>query len=92
MHLFFPLDDFEHCTDDVFDTVLWCFVFRRNTPENSEVEIEKLLDDVLFYFPLLKKTRGKKVFELRINVDWDKGRAVEWLLHSMDVDPYNPQV
>lgn len=66
-------------------------VHYRNTPENSEAEVEKLLDNVLYCFPALKKTRGKKVFELRINVDWNKGRAVEWLLQSMNVDPYNPE-
>ncbi len=29
---------------------------------------------------LVKVTTGKKVIELRPQIDWDKGRAVEWIL------------
>lgn len=28
----------------------------------------------------IRMTQGKKVLEIRPNVDWDKGRAVEWLI------------
>lgn len=33
-----------------------------------------------------RKTGGKKVFELRPDVDWDKGRALLWLLHRLGLD------
>ncbi|MGV9713358.1 trehalose-phosphatase [Gordonia sp. NPDC003424] len=33
----------------------------------------------------LRVTNGRKVIELRPDVDWDKGRALSWLLHRMDV-------
>ena len=36
--------------------------------------------------PLLRKTGGKKVFELRPNIDWDKGKAVLWLLEALDLE------
>ena len=32
----------------------------------------------------MRKTRGKKIFELRPNMDWDKGKAVLWLLGALD--------
>lgn len=32
------------------------------------------------------------VFELRINLVWDKGRAVMWLLRAKNVDPSDPNV
>ena len=28
----------------------------------------------------LRKSRGRKVFEIQPRADWDKGRAVKWLL------------
>ena len=34
----------------------------------------------------LRKTGGKKVFELRPDVDWDKGKALLWLLARLRLD------
>lgn len=33
----------------------------------------------------LKRTSGKKVFELRPDIDWDKGKAVLWLLEALEL-------
>ncbi len=38
--------------------------------------VEKTLKD----YPALRKTEGKKVFEIRPRIDWHKGKAVEWIL------------
>jgi len=35
----------------------------------------------------LQARHGKKVVELLPDIDWDKGRAVGWLLEALDVDP-----
>ena len=34
----------------------------------------------------LRRTGGKLIFELRPNLPWDKGRAVEWLLRALALD------
>lgn len=34
----------------------------------------------------LRKTGGKKIFELRPAVEWDKGRALRWLLDALGLD------
>ena len=36
--------------------------------------------------PSLRISGGKKVWELRPDVDWDKGKAVLWLLEALDLD------
>jgi trehalose 6-phosphate phosphatase len=36
--------------------------------------------------PGLRKTGGKKVFEIRPDVEWDKGRALLWLLNRLGLD------
>lgn len=65
--------------------------FRQAAPE-TETEVRKLVDDVARAHPALKASGGKKIFELRPKVDWDKGRAVLWLLEVLDLslDRYLP--
>lgn len=38
-------------------------------------------------YPSLRRTEGKKVFELRPRIDWDKGKAVNWILEKLSYDP-----
>ncbi|MGK7312875.1 MAG: trehalose-phosphatase [Candidatus Longimicrobiales bacterium M2_2A_002] len=49
-------------------------------------EVERVVDEALDSRPELRKTGGKKVFELRPVMEWDKGRAVRWLLGALDLD------
>lgn len=39
---------------------------------------------------LANVTRGKKVFELRPPVAWDKGKAVQWLIKNLKLKAYHP--
>ena len=48
--------------------------------------VEAVVDQVLRAHPDLTKTRGKMVFELRPRLDWDKGKAVLWLLDTLGLD------
>jgi trehalose-phosphatase len=41
------------------------------------------VDEVLASFPDLRKALGKKVFELRPDLDWDKGKALLWFLETL---------
>lgn len=56
--------------------------YRRCSP-GIVPELERKLDDILHRFPQLQKTYGKCVFEIRPKFDWDKGKAVEWLLSAL---------
>ncbi|MFH1386171.1 MAG: trehalose-phosphatase [bacterium] len=38
----------------------------------------------------IKITKGKKVFEIRSPFDWDKGKAVEWLIAKLKMENYLP--
>jgi trehalose 6-phosphate phosphatase len=52
--------------------------------------IEAAVDSVLAEHPELRKALGKKLFELRPAldwVDWDKGKALLWLLEALRLDP-----
>jgi trehalose 6-phosphate phosphatase len=52
--------------------------YRRAEREGAEDRVRAAIDACRR--PGLRVTEGKKVFEVRPDVDWDKGRAVEFLL------------
>ena len=48
--------------------------------------VEGAVAEVAAAHPTLRREAGKKVFELRPDLDWDKGAAVAWILREMGVD------
>ena len=61
-------------------------VHYRQVAENGVSAVEGAVDRVLADAPDLRKTYGKKVFELRPRLDWDKGKAVLWVLKALELD------
>ena len=49
-------------------------------------QVLEVVDQVLHDMPMLRRTEGKMVYELRPSADWDKGKAVEWLLEQIRKD------
>jgi len=60
--------------------------FRMVKTEKEVNRVEAAVDGVLALYPQLRKTTGKKVFELRPDINWDKGQAVLWLLHALSLE------
>lgn len=59
--------------------------FRLADP--AEVpRIERAVDAAVAAHPGLRKAHGKMLFELRPDLDWDKGRALLWLLGALGLD------
>jgi len=61
-------------------------VHYRQVAVEDVPAVEAAVDDVLKDMPDLRKTFGKKVFELRPRLDWDKGKAMLWLLRTLGLD------
>ncbi|VAH50664.1 unnamed protein product [Triticum turgidum subsp. durum] len=61
-------------------------VHYRNVDKQDWDSVAQLVNDVLKSFPRLKLTTGRKVLEVRPVIDWDKGKAVEFLLQSLRLD------
>ncbi|HKV08044.1 MAG TPA: trehalose-phosphatase, partial [Thermoanaerobaculia bacterium] len=59
--------------------------FRLAAPDDLP-RIESAVDAVQRELPELRKVPGKKVFELRPDLDWDKGHALLWLLGALHAD------
>jgi trehalose 6-phosphate phosphatase len=59
--------------------------FRLADP--AEVpRIERAVDEAIEAHPGLRKAHGKMLFELRPDLDWDKGHALLWLLDALGLD------
>ncbi|CAM0944631.1 unnamed protein product [Alopecurus aequalis] len=58
-------------------------VHYRNVDEKDWKRVARLVNEVLEGFPRLKVTNGRMVLEIRPVIDWDKGKAVEFLLQSL---------
>jgi len=59
----------------------------RLVSESDFPKVEKAVQDILKEYPNLRKTDGKKVFELRPKIDWHKGKAVNWILNVLKYHP-----
>jgi trehalose-phosphatase len=55
----------------------------RLAREEDLSRIEEAVDAVASELPDLRKVPGKKIFELRPALDWDKGHALLWLLETL---------
>lgn len=60
-------------------------VHFRGVKEDQASRVEEVVDQTVKRYPQLLKTYGKKIYELRPDIEWDKGRAVCWLLDALDL-------
>jgi trehalose-phosphatase len=61
-------------------------VHFREAEAGAESIIERLVRDIGDADEHLVVTTGKKIFELRPAVEWDKGRALDWLIQRLEID------
>ncbi|KAL3499531.1 hypothetical protein ACH5RR_038624 [Cinchona calisaya] len=99
VNLFQPASEFLPMIDEVFRTLVentkditgakvenhkFCTsVHYRNVDEKIWPVIAQRVHDILNNYPRLRLTHGRKVLEVRPVIDWDKGKAVEFLLESL---------
>lgn len=62
-------------------------VHYRNVDEKDVPFVKDTVFEELDRYEGLKKGLGKKIIELKPNLDWHKGRALEWLLENLDWNP-----
>jgi trehalose 6-phosphate phosphatase len=58
----------------------------RNVDEKDVERVERIVNEVAARQRELRKIENKKVYELQPDVDWNKGRALIWLLESLGLD------
>ena len=62
-------------------------VHVRRVREELVPDVEAAVAGVAAADPRLRRTGGKKVFEIRPAVAWDKGKALLWLLDVLELGP-----
>ncbi|XP_074379506.1 trehalose-phosphate phosphatase A-like [Apium graveolens] len=99
VNLFQPASEFLPMIDEVFRSLVditkeiegatvennkFCVsVHYRNVNEKSWTTIAGSVHEIMLNYPRLRLTHGRKVLEVRPVLNWDKGKAVEFLLESL---------
>ncbi|XP_068669796.1 probable trehalose-phosphate phosphatase F [Aristolochia californica] len=99
VNLFQPASEFLPMIDEVFRSLIentkdikgskvennkFCVsVHYRNVDEQHWTTIAQVVHDILKGYPRLRLTHGRKVLEVRPVIDWNKGKALEFLLESL---------
>lgn len=65
-------------------------VHYRRAPEARAHDVHQAVLRAQARHPALRVTSGKKVYELQPDVDWDKGRAVQWLIETLGLEDALP--
>jgi trehalose-phosphatase len=60
-------------------------VHFRRVGDLQVPKIESAVDEVLTLNKGLRKTGGKKIFELRPDIEWDKGKAITWIQQKLNL-------
>lgn len=60
-------------------------IHYREGAEEVAAEVQDAADRVASDFDELRISGGKKIVEIRPDIDWNKGRAVSWLIEVLDV-------
>jgi alpha,alpha-trehalase len=58
----------------------------RNVNESDFPKLERAVSEIATRHRELRRIDGKKVYELLPNIDWDKGKAVLWLLEQLGLE------
>ena len=61
----------------------------RNVNEDDAFKVAQAADTVAAKHRELRKIDGKKVYELLPDIDWNKGKAVLWLLETLELERGN---
>jgi trehalose-phosphatase len=89
------LDRVEQRLHDKLDPIEGALVERKKfsiaahyrlVADSEYPKFRQALDEIESSEPEIKEKSGKKVFELQPKLDWDKGKAVLWLLKALDLD------
>jgi trehalose-phosphatase len=58
----------------------------RNVAGSDVSKVEQAVNKIAAHHGELRRIDNKKVYELQPNIDWNKGKAVLWLLQALELD------
>jgi len=60
-------------------------IHYRNVSDEDLEAVDEAVESAHQRYPRFRRTEGKKVYELQPNIDWNKGRAIEWFMDTLDL-------
>lgn len=60
-------------------------VHYRNVSKEAIPAIQKMVDKIIEMNPGFRKGGGKKIFEIKPDIDWHKGKALNWILERLNL-------
>lgn len=90
------LDAAEQVLRDRLAIVPGCLVERkhfsiaahyRQVAQDQVHTVKQAIDETHAAHPELRLSAGKKIFELQPDIDWNKGKALEWLMQTLNMSP-----
>lgn len=66
-------------------------VHYRNVAEKNIPQIKESIINLLKHFDKYKKGEGKKIIEVKPDVDWHKGKAINWIMEKLELLD-NPEI
>ncbi|MEM3737387.1 MAG: trehalose-phosphatase [Candidatus Bathyarchaeia archaeon] len=70
----------------VEDKGLTASIHYRLAPPREILKVREILEEVAGHLDGIMVTQGKRVFEVRPNLDWNKGSAAKWIVESLAED------
>ncbi len=61
-------------------------VHFRNVSPHLLPELKAIVEQITNHYQDLKLSQGKKIYELKPNLDWDKGKAMDWLIEKLNLN------
>ncbi len=61
--------------------------YRNAKVEGAEDIVEATVMKYLKKYPQFKKGGGKKIVEIKPDIDWNKGKAIRWIMDKNDIVP-----
>jgi len=61
-------------------------VHYRNVRDKEIDQVQRITKEVADGFEKLKTSGGKKIIEVQPAIDWDKGKALLWLMDALDLN------
>src|SRR6266496_2459061 len=58
----------------------------RQADESGGIKVTRAVNEVIARHRELRAITGKKVYELQPDIDWNKGKAVAWLLETLGLE------
>lgn len=64
----------------------------RNVAESEVDLVKKAADKAVKKYPKIRKSYGKKVYELQPDLEWNKGKALEWLMEELNIEKMGSKI